>query len=886
MRALFCFLAASSCLLFAQRQPDFWPNTSYDPAIPTHKKVLGYEPGVRISSHANIMKYMEALASAAPSRMKVVEYGQTWEGRKLIYAAVGSEANIRRLSDIQAAMKRLADPRKTTEAEAQKIMANLPAVIWLGYGVHGNEISSPDAAMLTAYHLLAARNDALVQKILGNVVVLLDPIQNPDGRDRFVHNFEQAEGIEADPSPAAAEHNEPWPGGRTNHYYFDMNRDWFAMTQPETRGRVKALLDWYPLVFVDLHEMGSDSTYYFAPEAVPYNPHLEKNQRDALTWFGKNNAKYFDQYGFNYFTREVYDAFYPGYGASWPSYYGSVAMTYEQASARGLAMRRSDDTTFTFRDTVRQHFVASIATAETSAVNREKLLQNFYNYRKTAIEEGKTEKIREYILPRRNDTSQVDKLAALLAAQGIEVKRATSSFKAGDAEMPAGSYVISTAQPSKRFIRTLLDADVSMEPEFLKEQEARRRRKLPDEIYDVTGWSLPMLYNVECIERSETSTGTFEDVKPGASLPGKVNGGKATVAYLVPWGNTASARFLAGALRSGLRIHTADRGFVQGPKKYNRGTLIVRIADNPADVHDTVSRLAYETGINVDATSTGWVEEGVNFGSRYVPVLKKPSIVLAWDQPTGASAAGHTRFVLERQFGYPVTVIRTQALFNSNELSRYNVLILPESFGNYANTFGAAGIERLKAWVASGGTVIAIGSAIDALADTRVGLLAVNAENVFRSEAAKKLELVNGRAPGKLIAKEEEFESAIRADAEPPDSVAGVLVRAKSDPDHWLTAGAPDRVYALVNGRSIYTPIKLDKGVNASYFLGPDQLLASGYLWEENRKQLAYKPFVIHQPQGRGQVIAFTADPNFRAYMDGLHVLFANAVLKGPGHAR
>ncbi|MCI0490730.1 MAG: peptidase M14, partial [Blastocatellia bacterium] len=254
-------MAVLAAPLAAQNGFEFWPGANYDARIPTFKQVMGYDPGERITSHAGLMKYMEALAEAAPNQVKVFEYAKTWEGRKLIYVAVGSEANIRQLDTIRAGMQRLSDPRRTPPAEARSLTASLPAVVWLGYGVHGNEISSPDAALLTAYHLVASRNDRVVDEILSKTIVLIDPTQNPDGRDRFVHNFEIAEGLEPDDSPLAAEHNEPWPGGRTNHYYFDMNRDWFALTQPETQGRVRALLEWFPLVFVDLHEMGTDSTY-------------------------------------------------------------------------------------------------------------------------------------------------------------------------------------------------------------------------------------------------------------------------------------------------------------------------------------------------------------------------------------------------------------------------------------------------------------------------------------------------------------------------------------------------------------------------------------------------------------------------------------------------
>jgi hypothetical protein len=884
MSRYFAALLIAGCA-FAQRTSEFWPGTSYDPAVPTHEKVLGYQPGERITPPEGILRYIEALVAAAPRRSKLWDYGKTWEGRRLIYTAIGSESNIARLDEIKAAMQRLADPRRTNETEARKLFESLPAVIWLGYGVHGNEISSPDAALFTAYHLLAARKDPVVEAILKDVVVLIDPLQNPDGRDRFVRHFQQSEGIEPDANSVALEHTEPWPGGRTNHYHFDMNRDWFALTQPETRGRIRTLIEWLPLVFVDLHEMGSDSTYYFAPEAIPYNPHLTPDQKSSLVWFGKNNAKWFDQYGFSYFTREVYDAFYPGYGASWPSYYGSIAMTYEQASARGLLMRRSDDTEFTFRDTVRQHFVASISTCETSARQRKQLLENFYNYRRTAIEEGSKEPVREFILPYRGDKGSVDRLALLLADQAIEVRRASATFRNAGKEYPAGSYSIPLAQPAKRLIRTLLDTNVPMEEEFLKEQERRRKKKLPDEIYDVTAWSLPLLHNVECVSSGEPSQGAFEPVKAGSTTPGKLEGSQAKVAYLVPWGSSAG-RFLTAALRQGLRVWSSDKGFRQNNRDYPRGTLILKVADNPQTLHGNVQKLAAESGATVYATDTGWVDGGVDFGSRYVVPVRRPTVAMAWDTPVTSGSAGHARFVLERQFGHPVTPVRTQILGGA-DLSRFHVIVLPSgSASGYNTTLGANGLRRLKDWISAGGTLIGLGGAVSWMADPKVALLDIRQEDLPRAtEPPKKSPDEPARVPGKQLTSDADYEKAIQPDSEQPDVVAGVLVKARLDVDHWITAGAGETVYALVDGRTVFTPIKLDKGINAAVFFGPDALLASGYLWEENRKLLAHKPLVVVAREGRGSVIGFTSDPNYRAYLNGMNLLFVNAVFSGPAHA-
>ena len=900
-------IAALCCLLsVCAHAAEFWPGATYDPAVPTLRKVVGHDPGERISTHAQIRQYLDALAAFTP-RLKVVEYGESWEGRKLVYAIVGSEANMRALDEIRAGIARLADPRQTPEADARKLIASLPTIVWLTYGVHGNELSTSDAALVTAYHLLASR-DKMTADMLAGAVIILVPTQNPDGRDRFIHHFEQAVGLEPDASPAAAEHVEPWPGGRGNHYLFDLNRDWFSLTQPEISSQVKALRAWYPQVFVDLHEMGANSTYFFAPYAMPVNPHLTKQQRETLAWFGRDNARWFDQYGIDYFTRDVYDGFFPGYGESWPSYFGSIGMTYEQASSRGLLMRRSNETTFHFRDTVRHHFIASLSTITTAARRREELLRRFFDYRTSAIEEGGRETVREYILPREKNTSAVDKLAGLLAAQGIEMKRATMPLNMAGREFPAGSYVIPLAQPAKRLIRVLLDPQVPMEDDFVREQERLRKKKLPSEIYDVTAWSLPLCFNVEVIAADQPTEGKFEAVTPPMIPPGRVARKENTIAYIVPWGTQAAGRFLAAALRNDLNVMSSDKPFAQGGRKFPAGTLVLRTAGNPPDLDRMLEELARASGAEVVATDTGWMEEGADFGSRHAVRLRKPGVALVWDRPTMSASAGWARFVLERQFGYPVTAVRAQT-FSTADLKYFHVIIVPDSAGDYASVFGSNGAKRLKDWVQNGGTLIAIGRSAAYLANPQVGLLAVAQENAARPEPAKKADTpkpaegakaadtgkmaepakpdsATGRVPGKLLASEEEYLKAIQAESELPDTVPGVLLKAQLDPDHWLSSGLGESVYALVSGRVVFTPVKLDKGVNAAVFAAPDQLVASGHMWEETKKQFAFKPLVIAQPEGRGQVIAFTADPNFRAHMDGLNMLFINAVLRGPGRTR
>ena len=885
-------LTAIAAAPAAEYQSPLWPGENYDPAIPSVEDVLGYAPGTRITRAADVLRYFDALAAAAPDRIRVERYAESWQGRALIYAVLTSADNLSRIERIQAGMQALADPRLTSADAASELIESQPAVTWLSYGVHGNEISGSDAAMLTAYHLLAARNDARVADILRDTVVVIDPMQNPDGRARFISQFENATGLVADSDRLSAEHNEPWPGGRTNHYLFDLNRDWFMLTQPETRGRVALIQQWYPVAFVDAHEMGSDSTYFFAPEAIPYNPHLAADQRANLELFGRTNARWFDRFGIDYFTREVYDAFYPGYGASWPSYFGSVAMTYEQASARGLAFRQYEGREVHYADTVRNQFVTSLGTAETVQANRRKLLEDFYDYQVSAIAEGRRESVKAYVIPAQADQDGADKLAGLLVQQGVEVGRTRSALSACGNRYAAGSYVINLDQPSKRLLRTLLDADVPIDEQFMVEQERRRAKGLRPEIYDVTAWSLPLMMNVRTDACSRRVAGDFEAVADALVRAGTVSGPDNAVAFLVPWGSAGAVRLTVAALRDGIATKSADAPFTHGGVRYPGGTVILDAADNRDDLRSWLVDAAARTGADVVGVADTWVTDGPSFGSGQVVRLTDLKVAMAWDSPVSSYAAGNTRFVIEQQFGLPVTPIRLRQL-GSADLRRYHVLILPPvwSSGGYQRVLGEGGIANLSDWVADGGVLIALGNATALAADPDVDWLPIRLEQAAVDEDEEgskrsKDDEDDATVPGTVIADAEAYAAAIAPQEAAPDSVPGALVRAQRDPDHWLAAGVADTVNVLVRGRDVYTPAAIGEATNVLYFAGPEDLVASGYLWEENAAQLAFKPFVVHDSAGRGEVIAFTQDPTVRAYLDGLNLIVMNAILRGAAHAR
>ena len=880
------FLITKASILYVPAYADTivesvgWPDVTYDSSVPTLESVLGYAPGDQITSEELAHAYLRALAGAKPERTQLIEYARSWEGRPLVYFLVGSEQTMDRLGDVKAGMQALADPAGLSRGEIDALIEELPAVVWLAYGVHGNEIAGTDAGLQTAYHLLAARGEPF-DSISNNTLVAIDPSQNPDGRMRFVNHFRETYGIEPSVSAISAERREPWPAGRTNHYLFDLNRDWLPLTQPEVIGRVKTFREFFPLVHVDIHEMGTDSSYFFPPPAQPFNPHYTDTQQEMLDAYGRNNAKWFDRFGFEYFTQAVYDAYYPGYGDSWPAFQGSVGMTFEMASARGLAGERRNGELVTYADGVQRHFVTSIGTVETASVNRESFLRNFVEYRRSA-DAGEHGGPREYLIPLEGDHSAVHKLAANLVLHGIEIRRTTENAQACDVDLPQGSYLVTSRQPAGRMVRTFLEKESPMSEEFLAEQERRRKLGLRAELYDILGWSLPRLYNVDVIpcDRVSISEQRFE----GTDLPAYEPPAASQVGWLVPWGSQAAGRFLAAAQRAGLNVQGADEVMTIASRRYERGTLVVRLADNPDydanGLHRMVSHLAQLSAAEVVATDTSYSEEGVSFGSRSVMALPAPRIALAWDEPTVSYSAGNTRFVLERQFAYPVEPVRVEHIA-SDELDRFDVLILPDG-GNYAAALAARGVERLKSWVDRGGVLVTMSGGTRFAADDDVGLLPTDLELLAGGKEADDDD--GNVAEGTILTDQDAYQKAILPEAPRPDSIPGVLMRTRITQDTWLSAGVTDGVAFMVQGQDVYRPLTLDEGWNALYFDAPENLGAGGHLWAENRRQWAFKPAVVQANFGDGLVIGFVADPTFRAALDGANVVFLNAVLRGPGH--
>ncbi len=906
------------CLLpaFAAAQLPVLDDCARDASVPALAEVVGHGFGERITSPEEMLSYANALAAASP-RAELFRYGVSLEGRPLVFLMISSPENIARLPDVKSGMQRLADPRGADDATLDRLCRELPAITWLAYSVHGNEISSTDAGLLLAWHLCSAKNDRLADTILHESVVVIDPLQNPDGRARFVFHARQTRGRWPDASPDAAERDEPWPGGRTNHALFDMNRDWFACTQPETRARVRAFLDWRPVAFVDLHEMGANSTYFFGPPASPRNPELPEA---GLVWqerYGRNNAEWFDREGFDYFTREEYDSFYPGYGDSWPGLQGAVSATYEEGSVRGLVVELRDETTKTYLQSVLHHFIASLSTAETTAENREAALRRFLDYRRSAVADGSNGGTREFVLEPSRDPWRAARLARLLAFQGIEVARLTEAARnasvrphggrdVAEHEFPAGSYVVRLDQPSKRLAASLLAKQQDMDSEFVAEQRRRHERREPLDIYDVTGWSLPLLFGVDCFETDAFTEGprervVAEDLDEPVIDPSRfADGDTPRVAWVLPGGSNATMVALARLLREGCRVHCAGKPFRIGERRFPAGSLIVKTRENDASVHPLVRALRAALGVDAFAADSSWVDEGVSFGSNRVALVKPPKVVLAWDEPTSSYSAGAARYVLEQRYGVPVTEIRTERLGHA-DLEKVDVIVLPDG-GDYGEALGKRGTERLKNWIRDGGTLVTLGGgATRWLTRDDVGLLASSVEKRDKpkpaepeSEKAGEPEqdvpaaekpaaaAPQGETPPATVSKPYDYERAIQPEEESPARTPGALLRVTLDPEQWLAFGLGPFVDVVGQDRDIYTPITLDQGQNVGVYAPRAELLQSGFAWDDKLDQLARKAYLVHESHGRGHVVAFAEDPTVRGFVEGTDLLLLNAVLLGP----
>ncbi|MCS6860214.1 MAG: M14 family metallopeptidase [Abditibacteriales bacterium] len=845
------------------------------PNVPTLEDVLGYTVGERITHYAGLEKYLHALAEVS-DRVRLESYGKTYEGRALYNALISAPTNLEKSDDIRENIRLLADPRLSPNVD--EIVQNTPAVIYVGANIHGGETSTGEAALLLAYRLASGEDD-ITRQILENCVIVLDACQNPDGRDRFVNYYYSVFSGTPNPDPNAIEHHMPFPASRGNHYYYDLNRDWIWLTQIETVQKVKAYLSWRPQVVIDLHEMGSDATFYFPPPAPPVNLNTGATIEKWWAIFGRAMSEAFDREGFDYYVKESFDSYYPGYTESWVTFHGAVGMTFEQASVRGIVIKRRDEALLTFREAIEHHVVAMMATLTTAAQRKEELLRDFHTFHATAIEEGRTGRVKEFLIA---PSDKAQRLAHLLTAQGIEVRQAAEEFtttahnyltdEATEVTLPAGTYVVRMDQPAKRLIQTLLEREPQLPEDFLKEELERKAQRIPDRFYDTTAWALPLAFGVEMYwtENMHEDGGLMVQGADSHPQPATPN---PRYAYLLPPTSDAWARTLARLAQDGYRVHVAQKAFTVNGRKFERGTLVIKVRGNKEDLRERLSGVPHLFGVD-----GAWTEDGVSLGSNHVSYVTPPKIAVLYDVPAFSLSYGWLAYLLEQRYQVTFTPVRESVLRDA-DLKDYNVIVLPSGSPQvYARFFGEAEAKRLKDWVHNGGTLITFKGATVWAARKEIALTTCRHVNDLRK---LKVEDADERddEDGKKKKKDEFIPHEHR-----PDHVPGAVLRVKLDTYHFLTFGCGETANVMVDSDHLFTPSR--EGWNVATFVEEERLRVSGFVWEKMLKALPGNVFLADERMGRGHVILFTEDPHFRCCWEPTQRMLMNALLLSPSLAR
>lgn len=826
---------ATTVLAFAQLKS---PNEFFP-----HKRGENFTP------HYMLVDYFEHVAANSPY-VKLTQYGVTNEKRPLLLAAISTPENLARLDQI-----RQNNVRRTGLIDGQATNENI-AFVWLGFSIHGNEAAGSEAAPQVLYDLVDP-NNATTKEWLKNTIVLIDPSENPDGYSRYAEWYRRYATTLTDPYPSGYEHLEPWPGGRVNHYLFDLNRDWAWQTQVESQQRIKEYHKWMPHVVADIHEQGYNNPYYFAPAAQPYHKFINQFQRDFQEEIGKNHAKYFDQNDWLYFTKEVFDLLYPSYGDTYPTYSGAVGMTYEQGGGgrggRGITMENGD--TLTLLDRLTHHKTTALSTVEIAAKNAQRLVQNFVEFYNKS-RNGQVGEYKTFVIKGSNPQGRLKALTNLMDKNFIQYGRAGKSGQLKALDYQTGKETTVKVEENDLIINTFQPKSVMAHILFEPKTDV-----VDSLTYDITAWSLPYAYGLEAY----ASRDRF-DAQNGYSY-GNYNNNIAAVenpyAFVATWNSLSNARFLSTILKKGLKVRYASEAFEVEGQKYAPGTLIITGADNRKinDFIKIVSDAAQQHQQEIRAVQTGFVSSGKDFGSSSYGFVETPKIAILGGEGTYNNSFGQVWYYFEQDLQYPVTVIPAQNFARMN-LDDFNVIVMSE--GNYTINDGFA--DKLNNWMNAGGRLIAIGDALRSLEDKKGFSLtryAVDDDKSAAEKADKKAELDHRFDP-----------FAGQARRYIMEDIPGAIFKVKVDNTHPLGYGLPDYYFTLKSGVMSYQPMKNAWNVGT---LGTDTFSA-GFIGHKAKDTIKNSFVFAVQDKGQGSVTYFVDNPLFRAFWENGKFLFSNAV--------
>lgn len=817
----------------------YLPEIEYDQNIPTPEQVLGYQIGEWHISHDQLVYYMRTVAAASP-RMQLVEHGRTYEGRPLIHLIVSSPANHSRLEEIRQQHVQLSDPASSSGLNT----GDMPVVVYQGFSIHGNEPSGANASALVAYYLAAGKS-AEVTTLLDNAVIIFDPCFNPDGVQRFSTwaNMHKNDNLTSDAQDR--EYSESWPRGRTNHYWFDLNRDWLPVQLPESQGRIEVFHRWKPNILTDHHEMGSNSTFFFMPgEPTRVNPITPQKNQDLTAKIGTYHQAALDELGSLYYSGEGYDDFYYGKGSTYPDANGCIGILFEQASSRGH-LQKTDNGLLSFPFTIRNQVATALSTQKAAVGLRTELLDFQREFYQEGLKKAARDRVKGFVFGDSHDATRTRALVKIMQQHQIQVYRTKdSNTKIGGAAAAKEAYVVPLDQPQYHLIKGMFDVRTSFEDSLF---------------YDISAWTLPFAFNLpyEAItDKGRLASMQGEAVADFASK--SLSFSKASYAYLLSWDDYQAPQALSHLLSAGLIVRVSTKPFQLEGKSYDVGTLVVPVQQevmNPDDLYAKLQSITEATQVPFVSASTGLSPTGPDLGSRDMSVLDAPNVLLMVGDGVSSYEAGEVWHLLDQRYDIAVTKGTTTA-FNRFDLSRYNVIIMVD--GSY-NGLGKSGAGKLKSWVSQGGTLIASKRAVRWAASN--GLANV------QEKKAKEQKDQPQRPYGKLAR-----DNGGRV-------VGGAIVEAEVDLSHPLLYGYHrEKMPVFRRGTFLFEVAKNPYATPIRYTEDP---LLSGYVHKDEQKRLSKSAAAVVSATGRGKVICLSDNPNFRAFWYGTNKIFANAIFFG-----
>ncbi|MEW7291219.1 M14 family metallopeptidase [Aquimarina sp. 2304DJ70-9] len=801
-------------------------NTTYNPEIPTPQSILGFVPGKWHVSHDKLVNYVKTLAEVSP-RITLENRGNTFEDRPILLLTITSEKNHQNLKNIQEEHLRLTESgSETVQIETQ------PVIVYQGFSIHGNEPSGSNAALIAAYHLAAAQGPE-IEELLNNTIILLDPSLNPDGLQRFAYwaNTNKSKNLSTDPQDR--EYSEVWPGGRTNHYWFDMNRDWLPVQLPESKARIKTFHQWYPNILTDHHEMGSNSTFFFQPgiqsRTHPLTPKLNQELTKKIANY---HANALDKIGSLYYTEENFDDFYYGKGSTFPDINGGIGILFEQASSRGHAQQTANGI-LTFPYTIRNQFTAALSTLEAAKSMRKELLQ----YQKGFYNNARKEPAKDaYIFGNSQDAASVYHLAEILKRHQIKLYEPKQDITSGNKTFRKGySYIVPKNQRQNRLLKAIFEKRTSFQDSLF---------------YDISAWTFPLAFNLEYADRISIANVGKEVSDLKHRNANAVN--QSNYAYVMQWHEYYSPRALYQLLAKGIRAKVGMKPFSLENKRYDYGTILIPIQNqklNAQELYALLQKVATDNHIDITGVSTG-LTEGIDLGSSQFRTLKLPKIGLFTGAGITPYDAGEVWHLMDQRYDIPITKLKT-GNFSRTDLSRYSHIILPNS---WRQSFDKEKAEKIKTWISNGGTLIGYR----------------NAAQFFANHELMKIDFAKPENDAKTISFEQ------KRDFSGAQVIGGAIFEAKIDRSHPINFGYKQDKIALFRNTTLFVkPDKQSYNNPIKYTKNP---LLSGYISQKNLDSLSGTVPFRHNDLGKGNVILFTDNTNFRAFWYGTNKLLMNAI--------